>query len=495
MPRPTRRTPTLLLAGVGLCLLAVAAVRAGISGGAGGRAPKDRTQASGDRPAAGGGGGDTPTLAPAGLPVSRGPAVPGPASPSAQEPLPAASQSDATGSASALRSEDVDPASESAAPESAAATVFAKRGSWRVLRGSGGANRTNDACERAITWLCVHAEPDGGWCEAGGPYLDAAFPETLPAPEARRSGRATVLSTAWGTLALLARGYTPRSEGPFAEVARRAVAALRARQAADGTLRDEGRLASNEAQALGALALLEAYGMTGSAALRGPASAAVSALAMRLPELLAEARRTEDGAFTLATVFRFASTLAAMRADRTPGFETSALPPSDPYERAADAYLAEAADRDVRGTPGDRIARIVAQIFRRRDLRRTPALREAVEQLVTEVMGAPADRAPDARTVPYTYMLVREVQLVHTAPAYSGLAYPFLTAQILEGDYAGLRGTWNPWGRSTGSDTRATATALASWTFSSDLVILPEPPSPPVAEGGAPKPGTDSDAR
>ncbi len=156
-----------------------------------------------------------------------------------------------------------------------------------------------------------------------------------------------------------------------------------------------------------------------------------------------------------------------MRADRTPGFETSALPPSDPYERAADAYLAEPADRDVTGTAGDRIAHVLAQIFRRRDLRRTPAMREAVEALVAEVMGAPADRAPDARTVPYTYMLVREVQLVHTAPAYSGLAYPFLTAQILEGDYAGQRGTWNPWGRSAGSDTRATATALASWTFSS----------------------------
>ena len=243
---------------------------------------------------------------------------------------------------------------------------------------------------------------------AGGPYFDPAFPETIPPPQARRSGRATVLATAWGTLAFLARGYTPRSEGPFAEVARRAIAALRSRQAADGTLRDGGRLASNEAQALGALALLEAYGLTGSAALRGPANTAVAALAMRLPDLLAEARRTEDGAFTLATVFRLASTLTAMRADRTPGFEASALPPSDPYERAADAYLAEASDRDVRGTAGDLIARVLARIFRRRDLRRTPALREAVELLVAEVMGAPADRALDARTVPYTYLLVTE---------------------------------------------------------------------------------------
>jgi hypothetical protein len=50
----------------------------------------------------------------------------------------------------ALRSDDVDPASESAAPESAAATVFAKRGSWRVLRGSGG-KPDERRVERAIT--------------------------------------------------------------------------------------------------------------------------------------------------------------------------------------------------------------------------------------------------------------------------------------------------------------------------------------------------------
>lgn len=141
----------------------------------------------------------------------------------------------------------------------------------KLAAGGGGSPHSEAAVERGLRWLMAHQLPGGGWRFdlAGGQCRGACRdPGTEPS---------TTAATAMALLPFLGAGYTQR-EGEYQEVVRRGLYYLlgRARAAPIGGGRgadfQEGTMYS---QGLTALALCEAYAMTGDADLKRPAQQAI----------------------------------------------------------------------------------------------------------------------------------------------------------------------------------------------------------------------------
>ncbi len=119
--------------------------------------------------------------------------------------------------------------------------------------------------ERALRWLAAHQSPGGGW-EAGdfGRWCDGE--EVLEIDRALGGGRAAydIGVTGLALCAFLGAGYTNRGEHPYAKTVSRGLRYLKGVQDAEGCFgpRAHDRFVYNHAAA--ALAMVEAYGMTGS---------------------------------------------------------------------------------------------------------------------------------------------------------------------------------------------------------------------------------------
>jgi hypothetical protein len=159
-------------------------------------------------------------------------------------------------------------------------------GGHRNLRKGSGQNtkirqETQDAVEDALRWLAAHQSPDGswqadgwrGWCDrkpvSDGDSLEGA-------------GRAQydVGVSGLALLAFLGAGYTNRSEGPFGKVVGDGLKFLRSVQDAEGCFGSRGTTHYVYNHAISALAMVEAYGMTGSSIYRGPAQKGLDFIAI-----------------------------------------------------------------------------------------------------------------------------------------------------------------------------------------------------------------------
>jgi hypothetical protein len=158
------------------------------------------------------------------------------------------------------------------------------RGSWHVGRtGPGGhRERSDEALEDALRWLKAHQSPDGGWEAAGfGKWCDGK-PASGPGPDG--AGRATydVGVTGLSLLAFLGAGYTQRSDDKagFGRVVAAGLRYLKNNQDAEGCLgpRSSGHFVYNHA--IAALALVEAFGMTGSPVYKIPTQKALDFIAI-----------------------------------------------------------------------------------------------------------------------------------------------------------------------------------------------------------------------
>jgi Ca-activated chloride channel family protein len=148
--------------------------------------------------------------------------------------------------------------------------------------GGGGGSRTEEAVLAALQWLSRHQAPDGSWKTTG--YLDecrkvakfAGSPECAPNPgsaeyDAGNSGLAL--------LSFLGAGYSHLSKDTydgirFGDVVRKGLQWMLQHQDTDGCVgeRNSKHLYN---QAIAALALSEAYGLTGSALFKEQAQRAV----------------------------------------------------------------------------------------------------------------------------------------------------------------------------------------------------------------------------
>ena len=142
--------------------------------------------------------------------------------------------------------------------------ALANRGQQHELRArSGATKRAEDAVEHALRWLTAHQSADGGWEAAGwNAWCDGG--RVVADLEGLGKRPYDVGVTGLALLAFLGAGYADRGSHPFAEVVGRGLRSLTKVQDAEGCFgpRASGNYVYNHA--IAALAMLEAYGMTGS---------------------------------------------------------------------------------------------------------------------------------------------------------------------------------------------------------------------------------------
>jgi hypothetical protein len=153
---------------------------------------------------------------------------------------------------------------------------------------AGASAASEQAVERALDWLARHQDDDGRWDAATGldnqgrpaPGHDDFTKHCPPGEVCFGTCHYYEADTAMTGLALLAylgAGYT-HQDGKHASTVGRGLDFLRAVQKPDGDLRGDSRAVGMYCHAMAALALCEAYALTGDAALRDPASRGVDFL-------------------------------------------------------------------------------------------------------------------------------------------------------------------------------------------------------------------------
>jgi hypothetical protein len=142
------------------------------------------------------------------------------------------------------------------------AGVFGYRGGGgrkRAIKRFGGSKATESAVEAALRWLARHQEADGSWDAkkwgGGGKNQDLSM-------------------TGLATLAFLGAGYTHKT-GKFRDNVNRAVKYIQSRQRKDGCIHEGGWASLGYSHSMGALALVEAYGMSKDPALKEAAQKSV----------------------------------------------------------------------------------------------------------------------------------------------------------------------------------------------------------------------------
>ncbi len=137
-----------------------------------------------------------------------------------------------------------------------------------LLREGGGNAQSEDAVERALEWIVAHQSPDGAW-------RTDAFMHAAGCDCSDPGRKHDIAGTALGLMPLLAAGHTPRS-GKYRQAVLRGLLYLRQKQSPDGNFAGpQGDPAAYE-NAMAAVALCEAYGMTKDPIVLEPALRAVT---------------------------------------------------------------------------------------------------------------------------------------------------------------------------------------------------------------------------
>jgi hypothetical protein len=145
-----------------------------------------------------------------------------------------------------------------------------------------GREKFDDAVEDALRWLAAHQSPNGGWAAAefdrwcdGRPISDQAR-----RPDGLGKAMYDPGVTGLALCAFLGAGYTNRGKHPFAKVVSRGLRYLKNIQDPEGCFgpRSTQQYIYNHATA--ALAMVEAYGMTGSPIFKGSAQRSLDFIAL-----------------------------------------------------------------------------------------------------------------------------------------------------------------------------------------------------------------------
>jgi hypothetical protein len=153
---------------------------------------------------------------------------------------------------------------------------------------AGATAASEQAVERALEWLARHQDSDGRWDGAVARFDDGSavpgdddYTTHCPAGEpcfgACIYWEADTALTGLALLAFLGSGYT-QADGKYAETVAKGLDFLLLQQKPDGDLRGRSRAVGMYCHAMAALALCEAYALTGDERLRGPIERAVTFL-------------------------------------------------------------------------------------------------------------------------------------------------------------------------------------------------------------------------
>lgn len=138
------------------------------------------------------------------------------------------------------------------------------------------------AVDEGLRWLAAHQSADGSWAPAAFAEVCDGQPQSAEAPRATGAGLEvhTVGISALAVQAFLGAGYTHRGHHPYAKVVLRGLRFLRNVQDLEGCVGPRNSQQYAYSHALGALALVEAYGMTGSSLFKAPAQRALDFVAL-----------------------------------------------------------------------------------------------------------------------------------------------------------------------------------------------------------------------
>ena len=150
-------------------------------------------------------------------------------------------------------------------------------GMYSLRRPRGAKQKIDVAVDDALRWLKAHQSPDGGWeCETFRKWCDLK-PASGAGPEGAGKAAYDVGVTGMALLAFLGAGYTQRSDDAngFGKVVAAGLRYLKNVQDAEGCFgnRSSGHYVYNHA--IAALAMVEAYGMTGSSVYKNPTQKAL----------------------------------------------------------------------------------------------------------------------------------------------------------------------------------------------------------------------------
>ncbi|MCA9317769.1 MAG: terpene cyclase/mutase family protein, partial [Planctomycetes bacterium] len=142
---------------------------------------------------------------------------------------------------------------------------------------AGNSRQADEAVGRALRWLAAHQSPDGRW-EAGGfhHWCDGKPSRDEQPIDGQGKPLYDVGVTGLALAAYLGAGYTNRGDHDFAKTVGRGLKYLKDVQDPEGCFgpRSTQQYAYNHAAA--SLAMVEAYGMTGSPIFKGTAQRAVT---------------------------------------------------------------------------------------------------------------------------------------------------------------------------------------------------------------------------
>jgi hypothetical protein len=165
-------------------------------------------------------------------------------------------------------------------PGSAKGGPFGGRKNSRGGSGKRGTPPGQDAVEHALRWLAAHQSPDGGWEAEGFARWCDGKPAAGSGPDGKGKAQYDVGVSGLALLAFLGAGYTHRDPGPFGKVVGSGLRYLKSVQDAEGCFghRSSGHFVYNHS--IAALAMVEAYGMTGSAIYRASAQKGLDFIAL-----------------------------------------------------------------------------------------------------------------------------------------------------------------------------------------------------------------------
>jgi hypothetical protein len=165
----------------------------------------------------------------------------------------------------------------------AGSSPFGRGGHQPGGGGGGGPHKAFDrALEDALRWLAAHQSPNGGWEAAGFDRWCDGKPISDPSRRPHGLGKALYDPgvTGLALCAFLGAGYTNRGKNPYNRTVGRGLRYLKNIQDPEGCFgpRNVQQYIYNHATA--ALAMVEAYGMTGSPIWKGSAQRALEFIAL-----------------------------------------------------------------------------------------------------------------------------------------------------------------------------------------------------------------------
>ena len=160
--------------------------------------------------------------------------------------------------------------------------AFRGRGGGRDAGGGGGGRKKfDDAVDDALKWLAAHQSPHGGWEAATFMnWCDLKPAEAGKKPDGGGKAMYDAGVSGMSLCAFLGAGYTNRGDHEFAKTVSRGLRYLKNIQDPEGCFGPRSTQQYIYNHATSSLAMVEAYGMTGSPIFKGPAQRALEFIAL-----------------------------------------------------------------------------------------------------------------------------------------------------------------------------------------------------------------------